>query len=209
MSDPFVDLPQNHFKVILADPPWGFKTWWSERSTKTPSPKRKFSYPSRATSPSYEVMQENDLNALPVSDLAADDCVLFLWICWPVLEWSLRLIHEWGFEYKTCGFAWIKANARQIELFEEEIQAHMTLGYWTRSNSEVCLLATRGKPKRRSGNVRQGIIEPRREHSRKPDCVYERIERLVEGPYIELFARSTRKNWTSWGLETGKFGEVV
>jgi len=154
-------------------------------------------------------MREPELNALPVSELAADNCVLFLWTCWPVLEWSLRTISDWGFTYKTCGFAWMKANARQMELFDEEIEAHMTLGYWTRSNSEVCLLATKGAPKRCSGNVRQGIIEPRREHSRKPDCVYGRIERLVAGPYLELFARTTRPGWSSWGNETGKFAPVT
>jgi len=79
------------------------------------------------------------------------------------------------------------------------------MGYWTRANSEPCLLATRGKPKRLSAAVRQGIIEPRREHSRKPDCVHERIERLVAGPYLELFARATRPGWTCWGNEVGKF----
>jgi N6-adenosine-specific RNA methylase IME4 len=83
------------------------------------------------------------------------------------------------------------------------------MGYWTRANSEVCLLATRGKPKRLNADVRQGIIEPRREHSRKPDCVYERIERLVAGPYVELFARTTRKGWSSWGNQVGKFAEVA
>lgn len=202
---PFGDLPRGEAGVIYADPPWAFKTWWSGRSNKTPSPKKKFSYPSRATAPSYDVLREDDLNSLPVVGLAAKDCVLFMWTCWPVLQQSLRTIEAWGFEYKTCGFAWVKANATQIELFDEEIEAHMTLGYWTRSNSEVCLLATRGKPKRISGGVRQGIIEPRREHSRKPDCVYERIERLVAGPYVELFARTQRPGWRAWGNQTDKF----
>lgn len=205
MTDPFEGLPRNHFKVILADPPWAFQTWWSGRSTKLPSPKKKFSYPSRATEPGYEVMREEELNALPVGDLAADDCVLFLWTCWPVLEWSLRTVKAWGFEFKTCGFCWVKAHAGQIEMFRDDTDAHMTLGYWTRSNSEVCLLATRGKPKRVDAGVRQGIIEPRRQHSRKPDCVHERIERLVDGPYLELFARQSRPGWTTWGAERTKF----
>lgn len=201
MTDwPFGDLPRGEAQVILADPPWGFNLWWGGRSNKTP-----VGVPSRATTLHYQPMCEEELNMLPVGDLAADNCVLFLWTCWPVLEWSLRTIQAWGFIYKTCGFAWVKANAKQIELFDEEIEAHMTLGYWTRSNSEVCLLATRGKPKRLSGGVRQGIIEPRREHSRKPDCVYERIERLVAGPYVELFARTTRPGWSSWGDQTDKF----
>lgn len=202
---PFEPLGRGKYRVILADPPWAFQTWWSGRSNKLPSPKKKFSYPSRATVPAYEVMRETELSALPVADLAAKDCVLVMWICWPVLEQSLRVIRAWGFEYKTCAFCWVKAHAKQIDLFQDSIPAHMTLGYWTRSNSEVALLATRGKPKRNATDVRQAIIEPRREHSRKPDCIHERIERLVGGPYVELFARETRPGWDSWGNEVGKF----
>lgn len=202
-SPPFDNLPAKHFGAILADPPWGFNLWWGGRTNKTPA-----GVPSRATKPHYQIMKEDELNALPVGDLAADDCVLFLWTCWPVLAWSMRTIEAWGFEYKTCGFCWVKAHAGQIELFQENIVPHMTLGYWTRSNSEVCLLATRGKPKRMAADVRQAIIEPRREHSRKPDCVHDRIERLVAGPYLELFARAERPGWTSWGNEVGKFGTL-
>lgn len=205
MSWPFGDLERGKYGAILADPPWAFQTWWSGRSNKSPSPKKKFSYPSRATVPAYEVMREAELNALPVGDLATDDCVLVMWICWPVLEQSLRVIQAWGFEYKTCAFCWVKAHAGQIDLFQDDISPHMTLGYWTRSNSEVALLATRGKPKRQASDVRQAIIEPRREHSRKPDSIHERIERLVAGPYVELFARQTRPGWDSWGNEVGKF----
>ena len=79
------------------------------------------------------------------------------------------------------------------------------MGYWTRANSEVCLLATKGNPKRINADVRQVIQAPLREHSRKPECIYERIERLVDGPYLELFARNRRDGWTSWGNEVGKF----
>lgn len=202
---PFDPLERGKYKVILADPPWAFQTWWSGRSNKLPSPKRKFSYPSRASAPAYDVLREEELNALPVGELAAEDCVLVMWICWPVLEWSLRTMKAWGFEYKTCAFCWVKAHATQINLFQDDITPHMTLGYWTRSNSEVALLGTRGKPKRLAADVRQAIIEPRREHSRKPDGIHQRIERLVAGPYVELFARETRPGWDSWGNEVGKF----
>lgn len=204
----FDGLPRGHFKAILADPPWAFQTWWSGRNSKLPSPKKKFSYPSRATEPAYEVMQEDELNALPIREVAAEDCVLFLWTCWPVIQWAFRTIEAWGFQYKTCGFCWVKARASQLEMFDDHIDPHMTLGYWTRANSEVCLLATRGSPKRLNADVKQAIVEPRREHSRKPDCVYERIERLVEGPYLELFARTRRPGWTAWGNEVNKFNAL-
>ncbi len=196
---PFGDLPRGHYGAIYADPPWAFNLWWGSRSNKTPA-----GVPSRATVPHYEVMREQELSALPVGNLAADNCVLVLWISWPVLEWALRVMRAWGFEYKTCAFAWIKADASQLDMLRDDITPHMTLGYWTRSNSEVALLGTRGKPKRTAADVRQAIIEPRREHSRKPD-IHQRIERLVAGPYVELFARTTRPGWDCWGNQTEKF----
>jgi N6-adenosine-specific RNA methylase IME4 len=150
-------------------------------------------------------MTLDEVTALPVGDLAAADCCLFLWASWPMLPEAMAVISAWGFEYKTCAFDWMKAHAGQIELFRDDTDALMGMGYWTRANSEPCLLATRGKPKRLNADVRMGIIEPRREHSRKPDCVHGRIERLVAGPYVELFARSSRIGWHTWGNETTKF----
>jgi N6-adenosine-specific RNA methylase IME4 len=147
------------------------------------------------------------LQSLPVADLALSNCCLFMWISWPQLPEALQLIEAWQFVYKTCAFSWMKGRATQIEMFREDADVQVGLGYWTRANSEVCLLATRGSPKRLNADVRQGIIEPRREHSRKPDCVYERIERLVAGPYVELFARTRRQNWSAWGNEVGKFSQ--
>ena len=202
VSDPFENLPKKYFKAILADPPWHFQAWAGQRRDGA-------GRMSGARDPDYETMREPELAALPVSDLAAPDCVLFMWMCWPTLEQSLRLLKTWGFTYKTCAFSWIKANARQIEMFREDVEPRMNLGYWTRANSEACLLATCGSPKRANADVRQAIIEPGREHSRKPDCVHERIERLVAGPYLELFARQSRPGWTTWGNEATKFDKPM
>jgi len=196
----FDGLKQGHYGAILADPPWAFNLWWGGRTNEAPA-----GLPSRATKPHYQVMREDELSALPVADLAAKDCVLVMWTCWPVLEWSIRVMRAWGFEYKTCAFCWVKAHAGQIDMFRDDITPHMTLGYWTRSNSEVALLGTRGKPKRQAADVRQAIIEPRREHSRKPEGVHASIERLVAGPYLELFARQARPGWDVWGNEVDKF----
>ena len=150
-----------------------------------------------------------EIAALPVGDLAAPDCALFLWVSWPMLGDALALIEAWRFSYKTCAFSWMKAHAGQLDMLRDDMPALIGMGYWTRANSEVCLLATRGRPRRLNADVRQGIIEPRREHSRKPDCVYSRIERLVAGPYLELFSRTTRSGWDSWGHEVGKFPEAT
>jgi N6-adenosine-specific RNA methylase IME4 len=202
MSDPFEGLPRGHFAAVLADPPWHFQAWVDTGHSGARLPNGGKNYGS-SRGPTYQTMRENELKDIPVSELAARDSVLFLWGCWPVLEQSLRLINAWGFTYKTCGFCWMKADQYRLFALQEDVR--MGLGYWTRANSEFCLLSTRGKPKRINPDVRQGIIEPLREHSRKPDCVHERIERLVAGPYLELFARQSRPGWTTWGNETTKF----
>jgi N6-adenosine-specific RNA methylase IME4 len=192
----FAALPRGYFGAMLADPPWKFYNWsrrpWWERADRNTS---------RAVERHYDTLSLEQLCALPVGDLAADDCALFLWACWPNLRDALAVIEAWGFIYKTCAFCWTKAHAGQIEMFRDDFDDQMGLGYWTRANSEPCLLATRGDPKRLNADVRQAIIEPRREHSRKPDCVRPRIERLVAGPYLELFARRCRPGWTVWGDE--------
>lgn len=179
----FAGLQRNHYAAILCDPPWGFVTW-SDKGRD------------RSADNHYKTLRSDALAELPVAQLAADDCVLFVWAVWPLLHDCLNVIEAWGFRYKTCAFAWMKAVGANPS---------MGLGYWTRASSEVCLLATKGKPKRLNADVRQGIIEPRREHSRKPDCVHDRIERLVSGPYLELFARARRPGWDVWGNEVDKF----
>lgn len=196
MSDPFADLQRGHYGAILVDPPWAFKAYSGKGMA-------------RAAENHYSTMDVKEMVRLPVSDLAAKDCVLFCWSTWPHLKSALWLISAWGFTYKTCGFDWMKAHAGQIDMLRDDIDASMGMGFWTRANTEPCLLATRGSPKRLSAAVRQGIIEPRREHSRKPDCIHGRIEKLVAGPYLELFARAPRAGWDVWGNQTDKFAEAA
>lgn len=195
MTDPFAILPKGTYGAILADPPWKFEHWG------------KTFVCDRDPENHYPLMTMEMLFGLPVAELAAPDCVLFMWVTWPMLTHGLKTIEAWGFTYKTCGFAWVKADNTQVDFFQEELKAEMKLGYWTRANSEVCLLATRGKPKRINADVRQAIVAPSREHSRKPDGIHERIERLVAGPYLELFARQKREGWSVWGNQTDKFRE--
>jgi N6-adenosine-specific RNA methylase IME4 len=201
----FDGLTRGHYGAILADPPWRFRTW--DQRTAIPRTRSTGTNVSAATH--YSTMPIEDLCALPVSELAATDCGLFLWASWPQMVDAFAVIEAWGFKFKTAAFVWTKAHAGQLEMFEQTIPDQMGMGYWTRANTEPCLLATRGKPKRINADVRQAIIEPRREHSRKPHCVYGRIERLVDGPYLELFARSRRSGWDAWGNEVGKFSEAA
>jgi N6-adenosine-specific RNA methylase IME4 len=204
----FDGLKRAHYGAILADPPWDFACWVKTNWSGSKLPNGGKNYGS-ARGPTYKTLKENEIAILPVKQLAAPNSVLFLWTCWPILPQALRVIKAWGFKYKTCGFCWTKARAQQLEMFQDHIEPRMGLGYWTRANSEICLLATRGSPKRRSTNVKQAIIEPLREHSRKPDCVHERIERLVAGPYCELFARQRRPGWECWGDELNRFAPIT
>jgi N6-adenosine-specific RNA methylase IME4 len=196
-----LELPQidGGWRCILADPPWHFQSWTNGRWKGD----GKIFTPPKA--PEYHTMSVDQIANLPVVDVCAADCALFCWGIWVMLPQALEVIQSWGFEYKTCAFVWTKADLSQRHLFDETASGQLGLGYWVRQNTEFCLLATRGKPKRLVADVRQAIIERRREHSRKPDCVHERIERLVAGPRLELFARQSRLGWTTWGLETTKF----
>jgi N6-adenosine-specific RNA methylase IME4 len=177
--------PSTKFSTIYADPPWKFKTYSDVNQT-------------RAAANHYSVMPDNDINKLPVADLAEKDAVLLLWVLNPMLPHGLATMAAWGFTFKTVAFTWGKYTKTGDKW-------HFGMGYWTRQNTESCLLGTRGKPKAMSHSVRQFMPSPVREHSRKPDETYGRIEELVKGPYVELFARNTRPGWTSWGNEVGKF----
>jgi N6-adenosine-specific RNA methylase IME4 len=171
-----------HYGVILADPPWTFATY---------SAKGK----GRSAEAHYNCMSLDAIKRLQVGNWAAPDCALFLWATDPLLPAALDVIAAWGFTYKTVGFYWAKTT-------KDGARFPMGTGYYTRANPEQCLLATRGHPKRISRSVRKLIVSPRRLHSQKPDEVYERIEGLSPGPYLELFARGQRPDWDSWGLES-------
>jgi N6-adenosine-specific RNA methylase IME4 len=176
---------QNHYRVIYADPPWTFRTY--SRKGK-----------GRNAEAYYDCMSLDDIKGLPVADWAAKDSVLLLWTTDPLLPTAFDVIRAWGFTYKTVGFYWAKLNKSAPELIYDDRSFFTGLGFWTRANPELCLLATRGHPKRQRADVKKLIVSPRREHSRKPDEAYERIEALCEGPYLEMFARSSRPGWDTW-----------
>jgi len=151
-------------------------------------------------------MTLEEIRELPVSNLAAQDCALFLWTTDPMLPQAVDLIHKWGFNYKTIAFVWAKLNKNAPPTLWTEADFFTGMGYWSRANSELCLLGTRGKPQRNSASVRRLVVAPRREHSRKPDEVAQRIVTLMgDVPRLELFARTTRPGWSVWGDETEKF----
>ena len=130
-----------------------------------------------------------ELCALPVSEITEKDCVLFLWATFPQLKEALQLIKAWGFTYKTVAFVWLKTNKKALTWF-------YGLGFWTRGNAEICLLATKGHPKRQAKNIHQLIISPIEEHSKKPEEARKKIVALMgDIPRIELFARKESPGW--------------
>ena len=191
-------MSNQKFDIIYADPPWRFKNWsigelakrgekWARRNGRSP----------------YDVMDLPDICNLPISDISAKDSVLFMWATYPKLEDAFQVIKSWGFTYKTIAFTWVKLNPGGLGF-------HFGLGYWTRQNPEICLLATRGKPKRIDNCVPNLIISPRHEHSRKPDEVRDRIVKLIGNlPRIELFARRKCDGWQSWGNEVESDIEIA
>ena len=149
----------------------------------------------RSAESHYATMSIEDICKLPVDKISEENCVLFMWMTFPTLKEGLKVIEEWGFKYKTVAFVWIKRNKKTPSLF-------WGMGFWTRANAEICILATKGNPKRISAKVHQVIISPIEEHSKKPDEARKRIVDLVgDLNRIELFARQKTDGWDCWGNE--------
>jgi len=185
-----IPFPDKKYQIIYADPPWSFKNYNNDKSNSN-------------ASHHYKCMQIEEIKKLPVSEIANDNCILFMWCTDPLLDKQIQVIEAWGFKYKTVGFYWLKQN--------KDSSLWMGTGYWTRANPEICLIATKGKPKRISGNVRKVVYSKRGKHSKKPDEVRDRIVKLMgDLPRIELFARPPKdllledesyKGWDVWGNE--------
>jgi len=174
------------YSVIYADPPWRYVRNKVQGAAEN----------------HYPTMSIEEIKQLPVEELADKDCALFLWITFPMLREAWGVMDAWGFSFKTAAFVWIKLNPKSDGLFTG-------LGWWTRANAELCLLAIRGHPKRQARNVHQVILAPLERHSKKPDEARRRIEALMgDVPRIELFARQTSPGWDVWGNEVNNNVEM-
>lgn len=174
-------FPSEKYKIIYADPPWTYKD--------------KASAGNRGASYKYKALSLADIKALPVANISDKDCALFLWITMPKLFECYEVIKAWGFEYKTCAFTWVKKNKKADSWF-------WGMGNWTRANAELCLLATKGKPKRIDCGVHSVVDSKIERHSKKPDIIRTKIVTLLgDVPRIELFARQKTKGWEAWGNE--------
>ena len=181
-----IPFPNKKYSVILCDPPWSYSNY-SGNTTDA----------SRWVGKQYPTMTVADICALPVADLAAPDCVLFMWVTPPTLLDGLRVMEAWGFRYKTKGFCWVKRNKVADSFF-------WGMGYWTRSNTEDCIIGIRGNPKRVDKGVHQVIYSPIEQHSQKPAETRDRIVKLMgDVPRIELFSRHNIPGWDVWGNQVG------
>ena len=170
------------YSIIYADPPWNFN--FKNRKGLSQAAKDKL----------YPTMASQDIIDLDVGSLADDDCALFLWVMNSEIPLALNCIKSWGFYYKTVAFTWVKTTVTGKYFFGG--------GNWTRSNPEICLFATKGKPKRVSASVRNLCVSERREHSRKPDQIRSGIVTLCgDLPRVELFCRYPESGWDVWGNE--------
>jgi N6-adenosine-specific RNA methylase IME4 len=167
------------YNIVYADPPWQYQQTGVQGAAER----------------HYPTMDIMDICHLPISEIAAKDSALFLWVTFPQMPEALRVIKKWGFTYKTVAFIWLKKNKKADSWF-------YGLGFWTRGNCEICLLATRGHPRRQSASVHQFIISPLEAHSKKPDITREKILTLMgDLPRVELFARQQTPGWDVWGDE--------
>jgi N6-adenosine-specific RNA methylase IME4 len=198
----FTGLCYKKYRAIHCDVPWKYLTW-SKKGM------------GRSADNHYDTMTLQQIKDLPVQQIAAKDCVMFFWVTDPFEKLAHEILDAWGFTFKTVGFYWAKTN-KDGSFFTGQ-------GHWTRANPEHAFecylgeteqeversfLATVGKPSRQETgkSVRRLIVSQRREHSRKPDEIFPRIEELVEGPYLDLFGRQQRPNWTVWSNQDTKFG---
>jgi N6-adenosine-specific RNA methylase IME4 len=177
-ADDLIALAESgkRFGVIYADPPWPFATWGESGKGRSPDSH-------------YGTNAIDEITKLPVAALAAEDCALLIWCTGPhiAIGSHVKVIEAWGFRPSTIAFDWIKQNPRGDGL--------------SRSNSEQCFIAIKGSPRRLATDVRQVVIAPVGEHSEKPDEVRRRIERLLPGPYLELYGRKEVEGWCVWGNE--------
>lgn len=175
------NFPNKKYQIIYADPPWSY-------NDKALAGKR-------GACCKYPTQSIDWLCKLPVSSITDNNCILFLWVTMPHLNTCQKLIKSWGFIYKTVGFVWIKKNKKADSLF-------WGMGNWTRANAEVCMLATKGEPKRINAGVHSVITSRIEQHSKKPDIVRKKIIELVGSlPRMELFARQKAPGWDAWGNE--------
>lgn len=189
-----IPFPDKKYNIIYADPPWTYDLWkvkmfqgWNTHNNKKPM---------RMASAFYSTMTTEDICDLPIGQLADKQCMLLLWVTSPLLADGLKVIESWGFKYLTIAFVWVKINQGSTRKLK------LGLGYYTRPNAEICLLAKKGTVRPINRAINQVHFQEVRKHSEKPHLFREEIVKLFgDIPRIELFARHKIPGWDQWGNE--------
>lgn len=188
-----IRFPDKKFNIIYCDPPWSYHLYRPQYSQY--SHKHNTKIPIRTAASFYNTMSLDKICSLPVEEIAADNCALFLWTTNPLLNDAFKVITAWGFQYKTVAFYWNKKCRNSDKL-------RLGMGSYTRANCEPLLLAMRGSLKVLDHSIRQVVTTPIEQHSKKPAIFRDLIIKLFGNlPKIELFAREEMQGWDSWGDE--------
>jgi N6-adenosine-specific RNA methylase IME4 len=186
MGNIVLPKPKGLVTTVLADPPWRFANRTGKMAPEHKRLKR------------YHTMTIEDICAMPVASLTNKNSHLYLWCPNALLPWGLRVMEAWGFQYKA-NLVWYKIR-------KDGGPDGRGVGFYFRNVTEILLFGIRGsmrtqQPGRRQVNI---LRTQKREHSRKPDEMYDLIEACSPGPYLELFAREQRQGWIQWGDELGR-----
>lgn len=169
------------YQIIYADPPWSYQNG---------------GVPQGGVDAQYKTMSLAEIKSLPIADISDTPSVLLLWATFPQLQEALEVMRAWNFKYKTLGFSWLKTNKDGTPFFG--------IGYYAKSNQEVCLLGVKGKAHSlvKTNNISSFVSTGRTKHSEKPQIFRDKIVQLFgDIPRIELFARQKTEGWDVWGNE--------
>jgi N6-adenosine-specific RNA methylase IME4 len=180
-------LPLFHFKVIHIDPVWSYTMRTPKGYEKSPQKH-------------YDCLTIEQLKDIPIGQHAAPDSAMVMWGVFPMMPQAIELLAHYGYRYVTGG-AWAKQSPTGRKWA-------FGSGYVLRGASEFYIVGKMGNPVEKSKSVRNLIVAPRREHSRKPEQIYSDIEALWDGPYLDVFGRCQRPGWTVVGNEAHKFEEA-
>ena len=182
-----IPFPDKKYNIIYADPPWKFS------SPKYQDGNRGFG---NRVEDRYKTLSINELCTLPIKKISDENCLLFMWVIDSHLLEGLDVIKSWGFRYATIGFTWVKKYKTGSYCYN--------FGSYTLKSTEICLIGLKGKLKniKNKNNVKGLVFAERTKHSKKPDCIRDKILELCgDKPRIELFARQKTEGWDCWGNE--------
>ena len=178
--------PNKKYDIIYADPPWQYNDKMKMQGSHGMI---------RGAESFYSTMSIQDIKSLPIQNISSENAILFMWVTMPLLDKSFEVMKAWGFNYKTCGFCWVKKTKNG--------KNHLGMGHYTRGNAELCLVGIKNKkPHFQTRSLSQIVESEIRKHSQKPDEIRNKIVELCgDVPRIELFARQSVEGWDCWGNE--------